>query len=1240
MIKSFPKITRTEHTLPFEKLSPIDFERLCYWIVIREGYEDVQHIGAAGKDQGRDIVAKRDGDLIVFQCKRVKELPPSIIKKEVEKNLQFDAEYLPVKLIFMVTCDVNANARIDAQKIAGHKMECLFLCISELDELTNRYPDIVRKFFLPVGEGGYTEEVLPFKCMARPIVDFIERPEYEQAIEKLYSFSKKEIDPEGINIGNFLLLHGAMGFGKSAIAQHLAYDQKIRRSYPDGILWITLGDKLSNAALMTKVLDLLRFWIEKDPPTFESPFSVGSYISQEFNKKKVLLIVDDLCNEIDFVPFEGISQNSTVLITSRFNAILPFNHVEKIKIGPFNSSQAYKLLSQSIDKTNLSKKTLSSIGEKAGNWPLLLKLINRDLYRMIHDLGLDIESALDRTEGRVEKYSSNTISLIGESVDELNDELRNHYLSLAIFPEDTEIPLDILKRYWQKDSLETEDICSKLHHRSLVLEFDLQKNTILLHDVFRKYIIEKAKNKLKELHKHLLEACLPLSHRWTDLPINEHYLWMHLGFHLIKAGEESNLFKLLFNFDYIQSKMIVTSFNRLFCDYELLPRNAELLSVQRALSNSAEYLSKDKDCIAFQLIGRLIDVKGENIKRLLHEAGKWRQATWLRPRNRTFWSSKGHLVRTIDAHQTSITSLSIFNQQQILSVSLDGLIRIWDINTWELVFELNPSIIGVNSAKLLGDGKIILGTIEGAIYICNIFSKDKPQIIGKHNASVRSIAILGEDKLVSASEDLSLCVWDINKAIQLQSLKGHSSPIRSMQPIDQNRILAGTADGTIRLWDISQQEALKVFTGHSSSVTNVSLIDIDKFASASADSTIRIWNIESAETILLLRPHRAPIRDIAVIDNYLIISASHDRTICITDIKADKVKTKKLYGHANWVRKVVALSDHQFISGTVDGILGVWDTSSWKIPGPKLSCHGDWIRDVTFIDDQRVASGSDDNTVIIWDVVRGVPLWSFSDHDDWVRSIKLINENYLISASDDGSIKVIDLKQKRSVLTLKGHSHWVRSVDLVSPNRLVSSSCDRTIRLWDLTNANNIKIFKGKHYHSSTLKMIDNNRIVTASVDWNLYLWNLEDQKVLKVLKGHGAWITKIIFIPEKLLISSSYDKTIRIFDINTGNNIRTLKGHTSEVNDVSLIDNEHIISSSFDGTLRIWNISNGKCVAIINFGSIILTTSILKSNPPIIIAGGLSGYIYYFDFIKKLKGQDNHALHADGNSAALHCHR
>jgi hypothetical protein len=42
---SQPPITRKTHPLPFDRLSPRDFERLCLWLVQREGYRRAEHLG-------------------------------------------------------------------------------------------------------------------------------------------------------------------------------------------------------------------------------------------------------------------------------------------------------------------------------------------------------------------------------------------------------------------------------------------------------------------------------------------------------------------------------------------------------------------------------------------------------------------------------------------------------------------------------------------------------------------------------------------------------------------------------------------------------------------------------------------------------------------------------------------------------------------------------------------------------------------------------------------------------------------------------------------------------------------------------------------------------------------------------------------------------------------------------------------------------------------------------------------
>ena len=149
--QSQPPITSTTHTLPFDKLSPRDFERLCLWLVEREGYERAEHLGAAGSEQGRDIIAWREGTLWAFQCKRVQRFGPRDALAEVEKVLALPQSERPAGLVFLVTCDVSAKTRQQVRERCAGEMECHFWAGTELDEKVKRHTDIVEEFFQATG---------------------------------------------------------------------------------------------------------------------------------------------------------------------------------------------------------------------------------------------------------------------------------------------------------------------------------------------------------------------------------------------------------------------------------------------------------------------------------------------------------------------------------------------------------------------------------------------------------------------------------------------------------------------------------------------------------------------------------------------------------------------------------------------------------------------------------------------------------------------------------------------------------------------------------------------------------------------------------------------------------------------------------------------------------------------------------------------------------------------------------
>jgi tetratricopeptide (TPR) repeat protein len=164
---SKPVLTGTAHPLPFERLSPLDFERLCLWLVTHEGFERAEHLGEAGNEQGRDVVAWKDGRRFAFQCKRVQAFTASHARKEIEKLRGLPPDEQPHELVFIVSRAVSATTRRAVRDAWGDEASCHFWAGSELDALVKRHPKLLAEFFQlpPSGEPAPFRHNLPFPSL-------------------------------------------------------------------------------------------------------------------------------------------------------------------------------------------------------------------------------------------------------------------------------------------------------------------------------------------------------------------------------------------------------------------------------------------------------------------------------------------------------------------------------------------------------------------------------------------------------------------------------------------------------------------------------------------------------------------------------------------------------------------------------------------------------------------------------------------------------------------------------------------------------------------------------------------------------------------------------------------------------------------------------------------------------------------------------------------------------------------
>ncbi|MCC7163528.1 MAG: hypothetical protein IT331_13615 [Anaerolineae bacterium] len=113
-------------------------------------------------------------------------------------------------------------------------------------------------------------------------------------------------------------VRGWPGVGKTTLASALAHDENVVRAFPDGVLWVSLGQNpniLSELAAWGRALgtdDLLR------ARTVEE---ASAQLRALLRNKRVLLIIDDVWEAAHAVPFMVGGHRCATLVTTRVNQV-------------------------------------------------------------------------------------------------------------------------------------------------------------------------------------------------------------------------------------------------------------------------------------------------------------------------------------------------------------------------------------------------------------------------------------------------------------------------------------------------------------------------------------------------------------------------------------------------------------------------------------------------------------------------------------------------------------------------------------------------------------------------------------------------------------------------------------------------------------------------------------------------------------------------------------------------------
>ena len=353
--------------------------------------------------------------------------------------------------------------------------------------------------------------------------------------------------------------------------------------------------------------------------------------AEQLADRDVLIVIDDVWNRAHLTPFLQGGEHCARLITTRNSDTLP-PKTTQINLDAMRQAEAISLLK--FDILDEEDSEIKKLAHRLGKWPLLLKLVNATLRERVNIRGQSLSAALAYVNKALDKRGltafdsrnpeerSQAVSItLKVSIDLLNEDEINRFSELAIFPEDVDIPLEVVEKLWSHagyDDFDTEALCERLHQFSLLLNFDPVTNHIRLHDVVRYYLLIEQSSQLPSIHQRFLNAYRLKD--WTQLPPVEPYLWDFLAYHLFESKQTQTLRNLLFNYSWLDIKLSVSDVNSLLSDFDFFPEDSELKMIQGALRLSSNQLTHDRGQLSSHLIGRLQSHKSSNIESLLTQS--------------------------------------------------------------------------------------------------------------------------------------------------------------------------------------------------------------------------------------------------------------------------------------------------------------------------------------------------------------------------------------------------------------------------------------------------------------------------------------------------------------------------------------------------------------------------------------------------------------------------------------------
>ncbi|KAK3841865.1 MAG: WD40-repeat-containing domain protein [Linnemannia gamsii] len=553
------------------------------------------------------------------------------------------------------------------------------------------------------------------------------------------------------------------------------------------------------------------------------------------------------------------------------------------------------------------------------------------------------------------------------------------------------------------------------------------------------------------------------------------------------------------------------------------------------------------------------------------------------------------------------------NSKQIAAASTDGTVKLWSLNG-NIVRNLKRHSDYVNCVTYSPNDKVpCLASVsdDGTILLWDVESGEPFFTLKGHGGRVLSAAFSPNGKvLATGGSDNTVRLWWVETGGAGHVLEGHTMEVTSIAFSPNGfQFASGSSDGTIQVWETSEAEdgsnldqptiidnfkAGITLRGPSGQIRTIAFSPTGlQIASAFDDKILRIWDVQARVFTTVLRGHDDEVMGVAYSpDGGRIVSCSRDRTLRSWDARTSEPGSALFGKTAELLRRTKLLPD---LGGSLMGRGGqarLWNALPVSL-SLELGGHPRKIKCVSVTPDGASAI-TGGNLLRVWDLRTGEAVHTSEERGGLLHCVACSpTAMRCASGSADGTVRIWDLSTAKSISVLKGHVGTVFSIAFSpSGHQIASGGRDGTIRLWGAESGAFVLVMPNQDESAKKLSRnrpikslaysLDGIWIGSGGVDGFVRLWNATTGCLQHSFKVNNTEIESIAFSPQgDQVVVGCNDATVRLFNIHTGEAGRIMEGHQDEVTSVVYLSGgTQIASGCLDGSIRLWNVDSGGMVA------------------------------------------------------------